>query len=68
MTGIRDPEYGVTSLLDYGGSLPERLESTMAGLNAAEIRRAALACAELLASYEQRPFSDFVIGRLATPN
>jgi predicted nucleotidyltransferase len=66
MTGMRDPEYGVTSLLDYGGRLPEGLESTVAGLNAAEIRRAAYACAELLATYDQRPFADFVMSRLAT--
>jgi hypothetical protein len=67
-TGVSDPEYGVTSLLDYGGSLPEGLESTVAGLGAAEIRRAAFACAELLATYEQRPFADFVMSRLATRN
>jgi predicted nucleotidyltransferase len=66
MTGMRDPEYGVTSLLDYGGRLPEGLESTVAGLNAAEIRRAAFVCAELLATYDQRPFADFVMSRLAT--
>jgi hypothetical protein len=68
VTGMRDPEYGVTSLLDYGGRLPEGLESTVAGLNAAEIRRAAFACGELLATYEQRPFADFVMSRLATRN
>lgn len=67
-TGMRDPEYGVTSVLDYGGELPEGLESTVAGLDAAEIRRAAFACAELLATYDQRPFADFVLSRLATRN
>ena len=67
-TGMRDPEYGVTSILDYGGTLPEGLESTAAGLDAAEIRRAAFACAELLGAYDQRPFADFVMSRLATRN
>jgi hypothetical protein len=62
--GMRDPEYGVTSLLDYGGALPEGLESTVAGLDAAEIRRAAFACADVLATYDRRPFADFVMSRL----
>ena len=66
VTGMRDPQYGVASLLDYGGSLPEGLESTLAELDATEIRHAGLACAELLAVYEARPFADFVMGRLAT--
>jgi hypothetical protein len=66
VTGMRDPEYGVTSLLDYGGPLPDGLEATVAGLDAAEIRRAALACAELLATYGRRPFADVVLGRLAS--
>jgi hypothetical protein len=65
-TGMRDPEYGIASILDYGGRLPEGLESTVARLDAAEIRRAAYACAELLATYDQRPFADFVMSRLAT--
>ena len=64
-TGMRDPEYGVTSILDYGGTLPEGLETTVAGLNGADIRRAAYACARLLTAYEQRPFGDVVMGRLA---
>jgi hypothetical protein len=63
-TGMRDPEYGVTSILDYGGTLPKGLEATVARLDAAEIRRAAAACAELLTSYGRRPFSDFVVERL----
>ena len=62
VTGIRDPEYGIASLLDYGGPLPEGLESTLAELDATQIRRAALACADLLATYGQRPFADFVMG------
>ena len=67
VTGMTDPEYGVTSILDYGGRLPEGLESTLAGLDAADIRRAACACAKLVATYDRRPFADFVMGRLAMP-
>lgn len=65
-TSMRDPEYGVTSIVDYGGSLPEGLELTVAGLDAGEIRRAAVACAELLTTYEERPFGEFVLARLST--
>ena len=68
VTGMRDPEYGVASLLDYGGPLPRGLESTLTKLDATEIRHAAFACAELLAIYDQRPFADFVMSRLATRN
>lgn len=67
-TGLTDPEFGITSILDFGGTLPDRLEETVAGLDAADLRRAAYACAELLAAYDQRPFADFVMGRLATRN
>jgi hypothetical protein len=63
-TGIRDPEYGITSILDYEGTLPEGLEATVAGLDPTEIRRAAYACAELLTAFGQRPFTDFVLARL----
>jgi predicted nucleotidyltransferase len=63
--GLRDPEYGLTSILDYGGTLPAGLEATVAGLDPAEIRRAARASAELLAAYGRRPFADWVIARLA---
>jgi hypothetical protein len=62
---MRDPEYGLTSVLDYGGDLPERLEATVAGLDADGIRRAAGACAQLLTRYERRSFADYVIARLA---
>jgi predicted nucleotidyltransferase len=65
-TGVTDPEFGITSILDFGGTLPDRLEETVAGLDADDLRRAACACAELLATYEQRPFADFVLGRLAS--
>jgi hypothetical protein len=66
-TGMRDPEYGLTSILDYGGELPKGLDATLASLDPAEIRRAAQACGELLRTYEQRPFSDYVLARLASP-
>ena len=66
-SGIRDPEYGVASILDYGGTLPEGLDSTVAQLDAAEIRRAAYACGVLLTRYGRRPFTEFVLARLARP-
>jgi hypothetical protein len=65
-TGVLDPEYGVTSILDFDGTLPERLEETVARLDAGELRRAALACAELLAAYGRRPFAELVLSRLAS--
>lgn len=64
-SGSRDPEFGITSILDFGAALPDRLEETVAPLDAEAIRRAAFACAEILATYEQRPFGDFVLARLA---
>jgi hypothetical protein len=64
---IPDPEFGLTSILDSDGSLPDRLEETVAGLDAADLRRAASVCGELLAAYDQRPFGEFVLNRLATP-
>ncbi len=64
-TGIPDPEFGLTSILDFNGTLPERLEETVARLDAADLRRAGHVCAELLAAYDQRPFVDFVLARLA---
>lgn len=63
-TGMRDPQYGVASILDYGGTLPEGLISTVAGLDAAEIRRAAYACGKLLIAYGRRAFSEFALDRL----
>jgi hypothetical protein len=45
--------------------LPPRLEETVAGLDAADLRRAAYVCAELLAGHDHRPFGDFVLARLA---
>lgn len=65
-TGIPDPQFGVTSILDFDGSLPEGLDETVAGLDATDLRRAGYACAELLVAYDPRPFGDFVLSRLAT--
>lgn len=62
---VPDPEFGLTSILDFDGTLPARLEETVAGLDAADLRRAAYVCAELLAGYDHRPFGDFVLARLA---
>jgi predicted nucleotidyltransferase len=64
-SGVSDPELGLTSILDFGAALPERLEETVAPLDAEAIRRAAHACAEILATYERRPFGDLVLARLA---
>jgi hypothetical protein len=64
-TGVPDPEFGITSILDFDGTLPDGLETTVARLDAADLRRAAYACAQLLAQYEPRPFADYVIARLA---
>jgi predicted nucleotidyltransferase len=65
-TGIPAPELGLTSVLDFTGELPARLEETVSQLDPADLRRAANACAELLADYERRPFTDLVQARLAT--
>lgn len=67
-TGVTDPEFGLTSILDFGGTLPDRLEETVAGLEAADLRRAAYACGDVLSTYGQRPFADFVMSCLATRN
>jgi hypothetical protein len=64
-TGVPDPQLGLTSILDFGGSLPPRLDETVARLDAADLRRAGYVCAELLAAYEPRPFGDLVLARLA---
>jgi predicted nucleotidyltransferase len=63
-TGMHDPEYGITSIVDYGGTLPEGLDATVAGLDADEIRRATCACGELLEAHGTRPFADYVLARL----
>jgi hypothetical protein len=64
-TGIPEPQLGLTSILNFHGTLPIRLEETVAGLDAVDLRRAAYVCAELLATYERRPFGDLVQARLA---
>jgi predicted nucleotidyltransferase len=66
--GVPDPEFGITSILDVDGSLPPRLEETVAALDANDLRRAGHACAELLAASDPRPFADFVLARLAGPD
>jgi hypothetical protein len=62
--GVPDPEFGLKSILDAGGTLPARLDETVAALGAADIRRAACVCAELLTEYGERPFGDYVRARL----
>jgi hypothetical protein len=62
--GLPDPELGLVSIRDYDGTLPPGLENTVANLDPADIRRAAVACAELLAASERRPFTDLVLRRL----
>jgi predicted nucleotidyltransferase len=64
LAGVPDPELGLTSLRDYGGALPPRLEETIASLDPSDIRRAAVVCAELLADFEPRPFTGTVLDRL----
>jgi hypothetical protein len=64
LAGLPDPELGLVSIRDYDGTLPPGLEDTVARLDPADIRRAALACAELLAATERRPFTDLVLRRL----
>jgi hypothetical protein len=49
------PGYGLTSLLDTPGeSVPPAFDATVAKLDAADLRRAAIACAELLAEATDR--------------
>lgn len=64
--GLPDPELGLVSIRDYGGTLPPGLEDTVARLDPADIRRAALACTRLLPPAESRPFTDLVLRRLQT--
>jgi hypothetical protein len=64
--GVRYPGFGLTSLLDsdMDEPLPHGLERTVADLDRADLRRAARACAELLAPY-RRPLAELVDKRLA---
>jgi hypothetical protein len=64
LAGVPDPELGLTSLRDYGGALPPRLGETIASLDPADIRRAAVVCAEILGDFEPRPFTEIVLDRL----
>jgi predicted nucleotidyltransferase len=63
-TGISDPQYGITSIMDSGRALPSRFDETVARLDPADIRRAASVCAEILATYDSRPYGDFARRRL----
>lgn len=65
LSWTQEPELGITSIVDDGATLPERLDETVARLDPDEIRRAARACAEILAAYEQRPFGELVLAQLA---
>jgi hypothetical protein len=64
LAGLPNPDLGLVSIRDYDGTLPPGLGETVASLDPTDIRRAALACAELLAVFERRPFTDLVISRL----
>lgn len=63
--GLRDPQYGLASILDHGGTLPLDLEATVTTLDAAAIRRAAQTCGRLLTAYGERPFTTLVLQRLS---
>jgi hypothetical protein len=62
--GIAYPGFGLTSILDAEAPLPDGLEATLAGLDEAELRRAAGALADLLDEHEPPPLADFVRARL----
>jgi Streptomycin adenylyltransferase len=64
--GIPYPEFGLTSLLDEPEpTLPDGLEATVAGLDARELRGAALALAAQLESYDPPPLARYARTRLA---
>jgi hypothetical protein len=62
--GVPSPVFGLTSVLDTDVALPHGLEQTLAGLDAAEIRSAALALAELLDEHDPPRFAERVRARL----
>jgi hypothetical protein len=64
VAGLPEPQLGLISIANHRGTLPPRLEETVAGLDPADIRRAALVCAEELRRHERRPFADYVLRRL----
>ena len=64
--GVAYPVFGLTSLLDdEHASLPAGLETTVATVDAGELRRAAVALADVLEAYEPPPLARFVRARLA---
>lgn len=59
------PVFGLTSVLDGDVPLPPRVDETVAGLDAAALRRAALVTAELLTAVgAPSAFASYVDGRL----
>lgn len=46
--GVPQPQYGLTSVLDYGAVLPDGIEGTVAGLDLGSLLAAGLRVAELL--------------------
>ena len=62
--GVPYPGFGLTSLLDSGAPLPDRLEETNAGFDAGDVRRAARVLAALLDDYDPPPLADWVRRRL----
>ena len=62
------PGYGLTSLLDTPGeSVPTEFDATVADLDATDLRRAALACADLLTEATQRVVPMLRDGGMAPP-
>jgi hypothetical protein len=46
--GVPQPQYGLTSVLDYAAVLPEGIEETVSGLDVGSLLAAGLRVAELL--------------------
>src|SRR5207302_2255540 len=65
--GAPYPVFGLTSVLDAGVPLPHGLEQTVAGLDAAELRAAALALIDLLDEHGPPPLATRVRARLGAP-
>jgi hypothetical protein len=65
---VPSPVFGLTSVLDTNVPLPHGLEQTLAGLDAVEIRRAALALADLLEEHDPPPRAARIRARLRAPN
>ncbi|MGH3071998.1 MAG: aminoglycoside 6-adenylyltransferase [Gaiellaceae bacterium] len=62
--GIAYPGFGLTSVLDAEAPLPAGLETTVAGLDADGLQRAAGALADLLDEHGPPPLAGFVRARL----